>query len=138
MCQIWIPGNPVSKGRPRVVRLKNGSTMTYTPKRTQDWEAFVKLMAYQDAPEEPWDGPVAINLRFCIERPKSVTPQKRPLPIVKPDLDNLEKAILDALNCVWYTDDSRIVRKLSEKHYVPQGKGGVAVEMQRAEVREAG
>ena len=129
--KAWIPGSPVAKGRPRVVRTKDGRTMTYTPKTTAEYQAFVRMMASQDAPEEPWDGPVAINLRFCIERPKSVKPNKRPLPIVKPDLDNLEKAILDALNGVWYTDDSRIVRKVSEKKYVPQGQGGVAVEMHK-------
>ena len=43
--------------------------------------------------------------------------QKVIRPTVKPDLDNLDKAVMDALNKVAYKDDSQIVAKVSKKHY---------------------
>ena len=42
---------------------------------------------------------------------------KKKRPTVKPDLDNLDKAVMDALNKVAYKDDSQIVAKVSKKHY---------------------
>lgn len=38
-------------------------------------------------------------------------------PTKKPDIDNITKAILDALNKVAYKDDSAIVRFSIEKYY---------------------
>ena len=38
-------------------------------------------------------------------------------PTKKPDLDNVIKAVLDALNGVAYKDDSRIVRIEARKEY---------------------
>ena len=38
-----------------------------------------------------------------------------------PDLDNLEKSVLDGLNEVAYTDDKLVVVKSSSKRYVTNG-----------------
>ena len=38
-------------------------------------------------------------------------------PLVKPDLDNIAKMILDSLNKIAYKDDNQIVRLVIEKFY---------------------
>lgn len=61
-------------------------------------------------------GPVAIQIVFVFERPKSY-PRSDSLTwhAVKPDFDNCEKSVLDALKGVVYTDDSQIVQSRSWK-----------------------
>ncbi|MCW4050848.1 MAG: RusA family crossover junction endodeoxyribonuclease, partial [Candidatus Bathyarchaeota archaeon] len=44
-----------------------------------------------------------------------------------PDLDNLEKAVLDGLNEVAYTDDRLVVAKSSIKRYVITGEPRISV-----------
>jgi len=44
-----------------------------------------------------------------------------------PDLDNLEKSVLDAMNEVAYTDDRLVVAKSSFKRYVQGEEPGVRI-----------
>ncbi len=37
-----IPGSPVGKARPKVVRLKNGFSHTYTPDKTVSYEELTR------------------------------------------------------------------------------------------------
>lgn len=105
--------DPVPKGRPRFTR----SGHVYTPKKTKEFEKLVKLKARQ-AVTEQLEGPLEMEVMFFIRKPKTV---KREYPEVKPDLDNLEKALKDALNGVVYRDDAQIVRKISCKLYDTHG-----------------
>lgn len=48
-------------------------------------------------------------------------------PIVKPDVDNVTKAILDALNGIAFSDDRQIVQVTCEKWYdTTEGNTGFA------------
>ena len=72
-----------------------------------------------------FDWPVVVSLVFYMPRPKS-----RRLDFwvpTTPDLDNLEKSILDALNGVAYTDDRLVVAKSASKRYA--GDEGPSVEI---------
>jgi len=112
-----VVGQPVPKARPRVVT-KGKRRFAYTPKKVKEWEAHVKEEARRHF-ERPFDWPVVVSLIFYMPRPKS-----RRLDFwvpTTPDLDNLEKSVLDALNGVAYTDDRLVVVKSSSKRYV---KGG--------------
>lgn len=51
---------------------------------------------------------------FVLTRPKTC---KRELPTVKPDVDNFNKAVFDALNGLVWRDDALIVRHDCEKVY---------------------
>jgi len=62
-----------------------------------------------------FEGPIAITIVFHLIKPKSA--RKRMWPNVRPDIDNYEKLVLDALNGVCYKEDSQIVMKYSEKKY---------------------
>jgi Holliday junction resolvase RusA-like endonuclease len=56
----------------------------------------------------------AVVLEFGMPRPKTV---KRELPTVKPDLDKLTRALLDALTGRVWKDDAQVVRLVVDKAY---------------------
>lgn len=116
---IWVPGKPVPKGRPRVVRTRDGQTRTFTPQRTEAWESRVATAAALHANKTRWaiePGRVAADLTF---HGASKTA----------DIDNLAKAVLDACNGILYGDD-RQVRELHARE-VDDGDDGVLITVQR-------
>lgn len=70
--------------------------------------------------------PVAVIVSFTKPLPKSV---KTPRPwILKPDIDNLAKSVLDALNGVAYVDDAQIVRLQATKQpQQPDSEAGIRI-----------
>lgn len=60
--------------------------------------------------------PVTLYVDFYIDRPQSA-PKKRVGMIVKPDLDKLVRATLDALTGVIYVDDAQVVSINARKMY---------------------
>lgn len=108
-----FPIDPVAKGRPRF-----GKGRTYTPKKTKDFETTIKEMARNQYRNGPMKGALSVVVVFFIKRPKTVT---REYPTVKPDLDNLEKSLFDALNGIAYEDDCQIIELNASKKYGPIG-----------------
>lgn len=116
-----IPGKPMGKQRPRV--LKNG--ISYTPKETVNYEVFVKgcyCENYSDT--KPIAGSVAMEIEAYMPIPKSTSKKKKKAmlagkirPTKKPDWDNVGKIITDALNGIAYDDDKQIVSCLVQKFY---------------------
>ena len=123
-----VYGNPVPKARARTVRLKNGFTTTYTPKKTEQWEDMIRLQILKHRPEKLLDSAIALKAVFVLQRPKSI-PKKRKYPETKPDLDNLLKSLTDAMEGIIYTNDSRIVKKEVEKVYGDPPRVEVEVEV---------
>lgn len=129
-----VPGVPQGKGRAksssRIGRdAKTGATrvMTrhYTPDKTVAYESLVKLVAAQAmAGREAYTGPIRIDLEIVMPIPQSWsrTRQSRALaglirPTVKPDADNVEKAIKDGCNGVVFRDDCQAVEGFKRKVY---------------------
>lgn len=126
--ELFIEVVPVPKGRPRFSR----GGHAYTPKKTELYEALIRE---KYGKREFYDCPIWVRLIFSMPIPKSYPKWKLAAinqGILKhektPDLDNLAKAVLDALNGVAYKDDSKITRLILSKHYstVP----GVTIEIQ--------
>ena len=112
--QFVVWGESVGKSRPKTVTLPNGMVSTYTPKKTRTWEGIVRDIAEQFAPPQLLDCPLRADVWFVRLKHKSA--RKADLwPATKPDLDNLEKAVFDAVEKVLYTNDSRIVTKHTHK-----------------------
>lgn len=120
MKQLTIDGVPVAKGRPRL-----GRYGTYTPKKTQKYEEYVKACwVSKYGAIQPAEQPLEVNIVFYMPIPKSVN-KKRKAEILsgrlkhtkKPDIDNLIKSVLDALNGLAYADDSKIIKVAVEKQY---------------------
>lgn len=104
---LEIPGKPFGKQRPRF-----GNGRTYTPKETVSFERTVAVLA-QPLFAQPFSGPVAIEIIATFEPPASWSRKRRESAIgtphiQRPDFDNIQKAICDALNRIAYEDDGQI------------------------------
>lgn len=111
-----VIGNP--KAQPRVKAVRRGSYAgVYTPPTAAGWKECVKLAAIQAGIQgKGWDGPLELRAEFYMPRPKA---RRNDVWVAtKPDLDNLDKSLRDALTdiCVW-RDDSQIVEGYSCKQY---------------------
>ena len=111
-------GKITPKGRPRF-----GKRRARTPKHTKKFEealALRALVARGTLP--PISGPVGVEIVACYQCPKSKDPGD---PCYggggRGDLDNVIKAVNDALNGVLYEDDRQIVSISARQQYAPKG-----------------
>lgn len=118
--KITIPGEPQGKERPRFNAKKK---ITYTPQKTKNYEEFIATI-YKLQGRHFFTGCVKADIKAYYRIPKSDSKNKRQLkldgkirPSKKPDVDNIIKAVLDALNGVAYTDDAAIVEANIKKYY---------------------
>lgn len=119
-----IEGDPRGKERPRTTF--KGGTRTYTPQMTVIYENLVKLMYREACGAFKFgdDDPIDLRIFAYYSIPKSASKKKRELmlagkirPTKKPDVDNIEKIVADALNQFAYKDDSQIVDTMVRKFY---------------------
>jgi len=122
---FFIPIVPTPKGRPRTA-LRNGRPVIYTPKKTLDFENFVKTWLSIRV-KKPIETGVILHLEFNFVPPKSWTKKKKTEALridsrhtIKPDLDNLEKSVMDAAEGVLYLNDCQVWQKSSVKRYSEQ------------------
>lgn len=118
--EFTIPGVPQGKERPRFTR----SGIAYTPKRTKDYEKMVAWAYECEAHGAKLTGSIRANIVAIYPVPRSWSKKKqeeainnRVLPMVKPDLDNVAKAVLDALNGIAYIDDAAVTDLTICKRY---------------------
>lgn len=131
-----VDGRPVPKGRPRVTR--HG---TYTPKSTQVFGSAIRA-AWLKKGEKPFeDGEaldVMVNAYFPIPSgtPKNKKGELHLTPCLKRgDIDNIIKAVLDALNGYAYKDDSAVYSVYGRKIYT-MGEPFTAVTIRSVEDRD--
>ena len=118
-------GTPEPQGSIRSVPTKRGPRLTSTNKDLKVFRHMVCQIARMKMSEtnqaEPMAGkhvPVEMVLEFTFVKPPSVS-KRRLWPTVKPDIDKLERAILDSVKGVLYVDDGQVVRVVKEKRYGP-------------------
>lgn len=113
--QVWVPGVPVPQPRPKAARRGN-FIQIYTPDpkgRLKDWKHAIACASVGIEPAAPFDCPIRMDLTLYCERPQSLM-RKRDAdgPVVnttRPDRDNYEKAVMDAMtDCGWWIDDARV------------------------------
>lgn len=109
MIHFLVSIDPVAKARARVTRFH-----AYTPTNTKRFEQEFLKLALVHKPRSPLVDPLEVEIVFQIKKPKS---SKNDLPIVRPDLDNYVKAVCDAMNGVFWNDDSQIVNLTARKRY---------------------
>lgn len=128
---VW--GEPCGKGRPRFT--KDGRA--YTPQKTRTYEAEVVSSFRRDCPGfVPWEKGVPLKVRikavYAIPQSASGAARSRMLsgqtrPTRRPDLDNLEKCLMDAGNAVIWHDDAQIVDVKCVKEYGAEPRVEVVV-----------
>lgn len=114
---IWrvvIPGKPVPKARPRVTRFG-----TYTPARTVEYQR-VCAAAINAVVRQMIASPVRCDLLIVLPRPLKYRRSRDPDGLmwapVRPDVDNVRKAIMDSMSGV-LVDDAIVVAGMTRKVY---------------------
>ena len=120
--QIVIPGDPIPKARHRSF-IRNGFVKTYDSQSVQ-MQAFRYLLTTQAMKYQLEELPIKVDLIFQMGPQKGLSKAESNLrqwvysfPCKKPDLDNLEKFVLDCGNGILWPDDRFIVQLSSKKIY---------------------
>lgn len=128
---FFVAGTP--KAQPRVKAfVRGGHAGVYTPDSAESWKQEVRKEAIANAPESVMSGVVRVELDFFLPRPKahykrdgSVKPNSPVWHCKKPDLDNLIKAVTDAITDtqrIW-ADDRLIYQISATKSYALNAVG---------------
>jgi len=121
---LTIPGEPQGKQRPKF--FKTGKFQgTYTPKKTVTYEAYIKELFAINYPDFiPLESALKVQIWAGLSMPKSTSKKKEGMmkmgiikPTKRPDVDNVLKLCLDALEGLAYKNDSQIVRVVMDKDY---------------------
>jgi len=125
--RFLIDAEPVPQPRQRHAVGKHGKmagvVMNYIPKNHPIWvfKDVCRLRAKQAYQGKPLEGPLRVHLLFLLPRPGRLIWKTRLMPRAwapgRPDIDNFEKAVLDALSGHLWADDSQIVDLHSMKMY---------------------
>ena len=108
--RITIPGLLRAKGRPRF-----GNGRTYTDKKTENAEAWIRQCALDQVGNPCLEGALSVRLEIYVPVPASWAKKKRDAALSgslkatgRPDVDNVSKAYLDALNGIVWKDDAQV------------------------------
>ncbi|MEI8033003.1 MAG: RusA family crossover junction endodeoxyribonuclease [Chlorobiaceae bacterium] len=120
MIEFFIPGHPQALKRHRTFRCGKRN-INVDASATQKKTFLACALRYR--PERPLDEPLMVKMEFSFPRPKShftrkgLKPSAPLLHTGKPDGTNLAKFYEDALNGIFWRDDSVIARLSIEKRY---------------------
>lgn len=127
--EFHVPGIPQPKGSLRAIQAPRQTRpfIIEDSKRSKPWRTMIVSFASEKRPSELWRGPVELEITFQMPRPKShygtgrnaakIRRAAPPLPIKKPDIDKLERNILDALTSIFYVDDSQVISVSTRKRF---------------------
>lgn len=135
---IEILLRPVPKERAKIVRMTNGGMSSFTPTRTKVFTELVRgLSEIVMAGRPPVTGPVEFEFEFDMPVPdgwpkwrKAAALEGLLSPTARPDLDNLEKAVLDAFNEILFVDDALVAKRDAIKKFGPTPR--ILVRMKRS------
>lgn len=131
--EFEVLGDIKGKARPRVNTYTGNA---YTPTNTKDYENLIKQYFKIKYPRyEPLEGRVFVKITAYFKVAKSTSKKEKQLiekgalsPTKKPDIDNIVKIVLDALNKMAFKDDNQITKLEVEKLYGVEEKIVVKVE----------
>lgn len=126
---VQILGQPKQQTRPKFAR-QRGRVVTYEEAAIKDWKKGAAIVARSQLPTDwtPLEGPVAAEVVCVYSGPNVIGWRWK---TTAPDLDNLVKAALDAMNGVLYKDDRQIVALNATKLVSGDCRQGVYVHVKR-------
>lgn len=114
---------------------RGGKTMSYQPKEKIEYKNFLRFQAIAANQKEHFytEKPIVVrNLIFSFPWLSNATKKDKAKGLIprstKPDTDNLEKSLWDALEGVFFKNDSQIVRK-SDVVKIYGEKAGIYLEL---------
>ena len=125
MIWFFVEGRPIPGPQTHFAR-----KTAYSPKRVTQWKHTVAVEALAHRPDKPYGGPVHLSLNFLFAMPQG-WPKWRHRAWMggphtsRPDRENLEKPVADALTGIMWEDDAQVTMGYSDKHWAR--KGGVLV-----------
>ena len=138
MLTFMVEGTPIGKGRPKFARRGN-FVSTYTPTKTRDYETVINEAARKAmGSNEILETAVTVAIYITVPIPASYSKRRTEAclsgserPIKKPDIDNVAKCFLDAMNEIVYKDDTQVLTLHITKVY---GKHGMVEVMVREDL----
>ena len=138
--EFEVIGDIKGKARPRMNTITG---ITYTPNNTKDYETLIKQYFKLKYPRaEAFEGEVAVSIKAIFKIPKNTSKKQEEKmllgkinPTKKPDIDNITKIVLDALNKMAFKDDSQITKLFVEKVYGEEEKIIVKIEEEDSNVK---
>ncbi len=130
--QFIVEGKIVGKERPRV-NMNTG--IVYTPGRTKEYETLVQQSFRIKYPQyKMLKNRIGIDIIAYFKIPKGTSKANTEKmlndqisPTKKPDIDNIAKSILDAMNRFIIYDDNQVVKISVEKKYDTEDKTYIRV-----------
>ena len=133
MIRLVVRGEPIAQPRPRAAAF-GGHARVYGAEKAHPvntWRERIVAAVEAQYQGPPLDGPLRLDVEFYLGRPGRLCRKKDadgPLPCVaRPDVDNLIKAVKDALSGLVYGDDCQVVEERARKRYHAKGAGPHAV-----------
>ncbi len=131
--EFEVIGDIVGKERPRVNTYTN---MIYTPNKTKEYEKLIQQYFMIKYPNHTiLENRISVEIIAYMKIPKNTSNKKEEQmlkgmisPTKKPDIDNIAKSVLDALNKFVFKDDNQVSKLLVEKKYGEQEKLYVKIE----------
>lgn len=127
--QFTVPGEIRGQGRPRT-RIVGQHAQVYDDPKDRSYKALIQshaMAAMQKARLDmanPTGKGISVEIDCFIRTPKSMPKKNLEKayrgeinPKRKPDLDNVAKAVLDAMNQVVYADDKEVTEIRVSRHY---------------------
>lgn len=133
-----VHGEICAQGRPRFSSFK-GHVRTYDPAKCRNYKALIAMVATDEMAAQDWkytELPLLMTLDVLVPFVKSDSKklhkeaaEGKAFPAKKPDVDNIAKIIMDALNGILYKDDKQIVELIIRKRYT-EGAPMVKIELE--------
>ena len=116
---------PTVTAQQKGVFVRNGRAHFFTKSKVRDAENLLASLLYMHKPKEPFRSAVELRATWAFpyrkSEPKRRTASGEYLPhTTRPDLDNLEKGLLDVLTRLrFWEDDSLVAQKRTTKAWGP-------------------
>ena len=128
-------GRPAPQGSKRYIggSAKQGGRFIEASKYLPAWRKAVTSTAVAIMEDEGWatcTDPITLEVIFYLERPATISKEKRPWPIKPPDLDKLVRGVADGLtNAGVWVDDDQVVHVIAWKCYADTREPGATVKV---------
>lgn len=132
--EFHVSGVPVAQARARAfTRPGMKGVRFYDPATSKAWKQVISYAAnarMMSLGLFPYKDAVKLTVYFDMKSPKDRGPNFQHTR--KPDLDNLLKAVKDALKGICWVDDSQVTEIFCTKSYALAGKEGVTIKVESA------